>query len=126
MVGIGIASELDVQLVKMTRSRLLATQIVNGPSGYRIERAGACCFGEDCMERLTSVEEPDPEHPFYCWELLYRLNGRYMMWNIMGHGLHADFESTAKEIISSLILLEPGEATPLPISPQNVRRSQAG
>lgn len=77
------------------------------PKGYRVLRSGKCSYGDDGLELLTSSEIFDKGYTLYRWDVLYQLQGDYVMCIITGGCLREDFESMATEIIKSLKLLSP-------------------
>ncbi len=84
------------------------------PAGYEVLRSGPCNFGEGGREFFSSSEIFDKGYILYTWEVLYRLQGRYVMLSIMGGGSRESFESMATEIITSLTLLSPSQTEKSP------------
>lgn len=114
--SIGIDINLDAQYVKAVKQEFRRTEIKNRPPDDKVERLGPCEFGKDGLELLTSFVQPDTGHTFYCWDMIYNLNGFYVMVSIMGSGTREDFESMAREIITSLTLQSSPKTRKSPIA----------
>ena len=84
------------------------------PAGYEVLRSGPCNFGEGGREFFSSSEIFDKGYILYTWEVLYRLQGCYVMLSIMGGGSRESFENMATEIITSLTLLPPSQTEKSP------------
>lgn len=80
------------------------------PAGYKVLRSGPCNFGEAGREFFVSSEIFDKGYTLYTWQVLYCLQGRYVMLNIMGSDSRENFETMAKKIIKSLKLLSPSQS----------------
>ncbi len=112
-VMVGVDINFDARRVEAVKKIYIGPerkQPVSQPEGYKIHRSGPCRFGEDGLEILTSVDVRDKGYTLYRWDLLYRLQGHYVELTIMGGGSLKNFESMAKEIITSLKLLSPAES----------------
>jgi hypothetical protein len=112
-VTVGIDIDLNASAVKAVREVFLGTRVnrpATLPKGYKVERSGKCSFGDGGLELFTSSEIFDKRYTLYTWDVLYRLQGCYVMLNIMGGGSRESFENMAKEIIMSLKLLSPTQS----------------
>lgn len=112
-ITVGIDVDLNTSSVKATREVFLGTRAdrpVTLPEWYKVLRSGPCSFGEKGLELFTSSEILDKGYILYAWDILCRMQGRYVMLTIMGGGSREDFESMAKEIITSLRLLSPSQS----------------
>lgn len=99
-----------VEAVKKIFIDSVEKQPVGQPEGYKVLRSGKCSFGDGGLEIFTSSEIFDKGYTLYSWDVLYQLQGHYIMCAITGGCLCEDFESMAKEIIMSLILLSPSQS----------------
>lgn len=104
-VSFGIDIDLDARRVKAMKEEFLRTEIKNRPPGDKVERLGPCEFGKDGLELLTSFVQPDTGHTFYRWDMIFNLQGTYVMLGITGGGSREDFENMAKEMVNSLVLI---------------------
>ena len=101
-MAVAIDLNFDVRRFKSIKDEFLRTEIENRPPGDKVERLGPCEFGEDGLELLTSVVQPDTGHKFYRWDLIYSLGSKYLMVSIIGGGGRENFENLAKEVVKSL------------------------
>jgi len=102
-----------VEAVKKVFIDSVEKQPVSQPKGFKVLRSGKCNYGDDGLELLTSSEIFDKEYTLYRWDVLYQLQGHYVMCIISGGCSREDFESMATEIITSLKLLSPPQSKKL-------------
>jgi len=57
-MAVGIDLNFDDRRVKVMKEEFLSTNVVDRPTGNKVERLGPSKFGEDGLELLTSVEQP--------------------------------------------------------------------
>ena len=98
----GIDINLDARRVKVMKEEFLRTEIKNRPPGNKVERLGPCEFGRDGLELLTSIVQPHTGNIFYRWDMIFSLQGSYVMLTITGGGNREDFENMANAIIQSI------------------------
>jgi len=110
MVGVSIDLNEEQRKVYLEPEK---RQPVVLPAGYKVLRSGPCDFGEGGREFFSSSEIFGKGYTLYTWEVIYCLQGRYVMLSIMGGGTRESFESMAIEIIKSLTLLSPSQAKKL-------------
>ena len=104
-MSVGIDLNFDARRVNAMKEIFHSTEIVNRPPGNKVERLGSCEFGEDGLELLTSVVQPDTGHTFYRWDMIYSLSNSYLMMTITGGGSREYFEKLAKEVVKSLAFI---------------------
>jgi len=109
-VAVGIDLNFDTRRFESIKEEFLRPEIKNRPPNEKLERLGPCEFGEGGLELLTSVVQPHTGHTIHFWKMLYKLQGSYLMMNIMGGGSLIEFENMAKEIITSLKLISPSQS----------------
>src|SRR4030042_1871871 len=54
------------------------------PVGYEVIRSGLCSFGKGGREFFSSSKILDKGYTLYCWDLVYKLQGRYVLLSVMG------------------------------------------
>ena len=64
-------------------------QAMGQPEGHKVLRSGKCSFGDDGMELLTSTVIFDKGYTLYSWDVLYQLQGHYIMCAITGGQDHS-------------------------------------
>lgn len=104
-MSVGIDLNFDARRVKAMKDIFHGTEIQNRPPGNKVERLGPCEFGDDGLELLTSIVQPHTGHKFYCWDLIYSLDGQYLMVSITGGDSRENFEKLAKEVVKSLAFI---------------------
>jgi hypothetical protein len=101
----GIDINLDARRIEVMKEEFLRTEVKNRPLGNKVERLGLCKFGKDGLELLTSIVQPHTGHKFYRWDMIFKLQGSYVMMTITGGSSRKDFENMANEIVTSLVLI---------------------
>ena len=104
-MSIALDLDLDTQRVECIKELYLRPGIKDRGPNETLERLGPCEFGEDGMELLTSIVQPDTGEISYSWSMFYSLHGTYVMFMILGDGSREEFENIAREIILSLVII---------------------
>lgn len=99
----------DDARVESMKQIIQNTQLHDRPSGDKVERFGSCEYGNDGIELLTSFIQPITGYVLFDWSMFFCLKGSYVHLGISGGGNREEFESIAREIVSSLVLLSPSE-----------------
>jgi hypothetical protein len=104
-MSVGIDLNFDIRRFESIKDEFLRTEIQNRPPGNKVERLGPCEFGDDGLELLTSIVQPHTGDTFYRWDLIYSLDGNYLMVSITGGDSRENFEKLAKEVVKSLAFI---------------------